>query len=64
MREKGQLFLTVKIQLINVEGMMERENHNNYHRLELSIEAKISDQQYVEKWDICITPKYLATNTY
>lgn len=44
MGERGQLFITVKLKLINIEGVMETlvKYHSNNCRQELSMDAEIS----------------------
>lgn len=66
-RGKGQLFLTVKVQRINVEGMMEIEKHHLANASsscfwqEPTMVVKISGWIYDEKQNIHILPKYHPT---
>lgn len=69
MGEKEKLFLIVESQLINVEGMLEIDNHHLANTIVTFVEGgnhqwilKISGQKYDEKKQaICIVLKYLST---
>ena len=62
MGEKGKLFLTVECQLINVERLIDKENHH------LAITTVVTDKSTSCQWrsdeeqDVTVTSEYFPQN--
>lgn len=68
MREVGQVFLTEKVQIINVEGWRKEKIPLEHHRnnccgQDSRMNAKINEQNFKEKQGICVVSKYLPQET-